>query len=343
VARYELASGCFSDSPEIVEGVISLNCIPNNVDEIFTGEELLSRFVNYTGNNPSQYTIENVLRSLDLANVKIPSNWEQPIARIDTGAELFVGYILLDTFANNSDRHDHNWSIMSVDDRLELVPSYDHGLSLGSTDEDEDKLKLELSDYVNRYSQSCFQEGYNKVPNLTVFDRAAKLYPEAAQIWLERLKAITPEQISEIFDRIPEGRITPVAATFAKNLLAYNQTELLKRKSLGNEPVALKDLNNYSDYLKSKEYAQTLPTDERIDLGRKANDIIDPLRNDWRNKGRAQTGVNMHSTDPFFQTFETELDLTEKDQAGMEMAREWASMQPKIKKNNEGQDRSQGR
>jgi hypothetical protein len=116
---------------------------------------------------------------------------------------------------------------MSVDDRLELVPSYDHGLSLGSTDEDDDKLNVELSDYVNRYSQSCFQEGYNKVPNLTVFDRAAKLYPEAAQIWLERLKAITPEQINEIFDCIPEGRITPVAATFAKDLLAYNIEQLL--------------------------------------------------------------------------------------------------------------------
>jgi hypothetical protein len=56
---------------------------------------------------------------------------------------------------------------------------------------------------------------------------------------------ITPEQINEIFDRIPEGRITPISATFAKDLLAYNQNELLKSKSLGNEPIALKDLNNY--------------------------------------------------------------------------------------------------
>jgi hypothetical protein len=242
VAQYELATGYFEDPVKKIDGVISVNCIPKNA-LVFTGEELLIEHINYDSENPSQYTIENVLRSLDLANVKIPSNWEQPIAGINTGAELFVGYILLDTFANNSDRHDHNWSIMSVEDRLELVPSYDHGLSLGSTDEDEGKLKLELSDYVNRYSQSCFQEGYNKVPNLTVFDRAAKLYPEAAQIWLERLAMITSEQINEIFDRIPEERITPIAAIFAKDLLAYNQTELLKSKSLGNDPIALKDLN----------------------------------------------------------------------------------------------------
>jgi hypothetical protein len=103
IARYELADGYFSDFSTIVEGVISLNCIPSNVDEVFTGQKLLAQFVNYNADNPSQYTIENVLKALDLANVKPPSNWEQPIAGINTGAEIFVGYILLDTFVNNSD------------------------------------------------------------------------------------------------------------------------------------------------------------------------------------------------------------------------------------------------
>jgi hypothetical protein len=227
VARYELASGYFSDSPEIVEGVVSLNCIPNNVDGVFTGQELLSRLVNYSGDNPSQYTIENVLKALDLANVKPPSNWEQPIAGINSGAKLFVGYLLLDTLVNNSDRHDHNWSVMSIDNQIELIPSFDHGLSLGSTDEDEDKLNLSLSDYVNRYSQSCFQEGYSKVPNLTIFKRAAQLYPDAAIVWQERLKQVTPTQIQEIFHRIPDGRITPIAAKFALDLLAYNRERIL--------------------------------------------------------------------------------------------------------------------
>jgi hypothetical protein len=107
--------------------------------------------------------------------------------------------------------------------------------------------------------------------------------------------------------------------------------------------ISLPDLNNYRDYLKSKEYAQTLPPQERRDLGRKANNIIDPLRNDWRNKGRAQMGVNMHSTNQFFRSFETELDLSEKDQAGMEIAREWASRQPKIEKDDKQRDRSRSR
>jgi hypothetical protein len=123
-------------------------------------------------------------------------------------------------------RHDHNWGIVSIDNQIELIPSFDHGLSLGSTDEDEDKLKLSLSDYVDLYSQSCFQAGYSKCPNLTIFDRAAQLYPDAARIWQERLAQITTAQINGIFDRIPESVITPVAAKFAIDLLAYNQKRI---------------------------------------------------------------------------------------------------------------------
>jgi hypothetical protein len=234
VAQYELASGYFNNSPEIVEGVVSLNCIPRNVNLTFTGQQLLSRFIDYDPENPSQYTIENVLKALDLAKVKIPSNWESPIAGVSTGAELFVGYILLDTFTNNSDRHDHNWGVMSVDNQIQLIPSFDHGLSLGSTDEDEDKLNISLSGYVNRYSQSCFQDGYNKVPNLTIFDRAARLYPDAAKIWQKQLALVTPDRINGIFDRIPDGRITPVAAKFAIDLLRYNRERIA---NLEIEPI----------------------------------------------------------------------------------------------------------
>ena len=166
------------------------------------------------------------MKALDLADVKIPSNWQQSIPTIDTGAKLFVGYMMLDCLVNNSDRHDHNWGIMAVEDNLELIPSFDHGLSLGSTDEDQDKPNLSLADYVNRYSQSCFQEGYNKLPTLTIFERCARLYPDAARIWQERLKQVNPMQINEIFNRIPDGRITPIAAKFAIELLVYNQKRI---------------------------------------------------------------------------------------------------------------------
>jgi hypothetical protein len=226
VARYELATGYFGKSTKLVEGVVSINCVPNNA-QVFTGEEFLTRILACNLDDPRQYTIENVLKALDLADVKVPSNWQQPIVGIDTGAKLFVGYMMLDCLVNNSDRHDHNWEVMAVGERIELVSSFDHGLSLGSTDEDEDKPTLSLTDYVDRYSQSCFQEGYNKLPALTVFECCIKLYPDAARIWQERLKRVTPAQIEEIFDLIPEGRITPIAAKFAIDLLDFNRKRII--------------------------------------------------------------------------------------------------------------------
>jgi hypothetical protein len=42
------------------------------------------------------------------------------------------------------------------------------------------------------------------------------------------LRSITPTQIDEIFNRIPEGRITPIADRFARQLLEYNREKILE-------------------------------------------------------------------------------------------------------------------
>ena len=172
----------------------------------------------------------------------------------------------------------------------------------------------------------------------SVEDRKVEDYVQKTQAKIDSMQILLAEDFSVMqaemklkFDKL--GLVQPIDS--------FIEVESPIQASVETMTISLLDLNNYRDYLKSKEYAQTLPPDERIDLGRKANDIIDPLRNDWRDKGRAQTGVNMRSTDPFFQTFKTELELSKKDQAGMEIAREWAARQPNREKDNTRQDRSQ--
>jgi DNA-binding GntR family transcriptional regulator len=61
------------------------------------------------------------------------------------------------------------------------------------------------------------------------------LYPNAAQIWLERFIQIDFDQIEAIFgactssynDRVPDERITATAAKFAQDLLDANRDQLL--------------------------------------------------------------------------------------------------------------------
>jgi hypothetical protein len=228
VAQYEFASVYYPETDRTVEGTISVNCISQDNEEI-KGADFLITASEFSGNNLTEHTIQNILEALDLADVLPPFSWEQAVEGINTGAELFVGYTLLDALTNNTDRNSDNWSVtfatQSGEQRLELIPSFDHANSLGS--ETNNPLDYSPSNYTNQY-KSIFTEGNRRLSTLEVFDRSAQLYPAAAQIWQKKLAAITPEQIDEIFDRIPDDRITQNADRFARQLLEYNRGEILE-------------------------------------------------------------------------------------------------------------------
>jgi hypothetical protein len=184
----------------------------------------------------------------------------------------------------------------------------------------------------------------------------------------ERMREFQADENRHFQDYIESGRrnLEKVRASVQQDSLRMeaelrrNYDKILEKSQPHNPPVekevelpieapvvtmtiSFSDLNNYRNYLNSREYKQSLPAEERDDLDRKANRTIDPLVNAWRKIGRAAVGdEKLPATSQFFRSFETELDLSEKDAAGMEKAREWASRQPEIEKNKE-RDRSRGR
>jgi hypothetical protein len=240
VARYEFATGSIKESSESVDGILSVNCIPENSTE-FSGEDFLMEQINYESSNRSEYVVERVLNALELGKVMPPESWTQ-MPDIDSGAKLFVGYLMLDALVNNKDRHDHNWGVIAIGNRLELIPSFDHGFSLGAS-ENISKPEFSISYYLDRYRSPFHDRGEPLTP-FEVFSNAAKLYPETAQIWQDKLRLITPQQIDEVFERIPEGRITPAAAKFAQDLLAFNQELILSLDlSLSQQLPAISSLN----------------------------------------------------------------------------------------------------
>jgi hypothetical protein len=111
--------------------------------------------------------------------------------------------------------------------------------------------RLGLSTDLNLFdvSSSSFtnQEGTKRLSMLEVFKRAASLKPQAAQIWSDQLAALNPADINQIFNRIPEGRITEVSANFAKGLIEYNRNELLKISQLELENKQIKDRGRNRD------------------------------------------------------------------------------------------------
>ena len=233
VARYELATGYIHNSSELINGVISLNCLPDNINEEIPGRQFLIECDSSGDNNYKAYTIERVLNALDAANVLPPSNWER-IDGIDNGAKLYLGYMLLDTIVANTDRHDRNWGVMAIEERLQLIPTYDHGYSLGVHLDDDEKSNKSLSRFLIETS-SNFRDSDGKTLVMEsdrilcsdVFEQAAKLYPEAARIWQQQLAKISQQQIFDLLDRVPDDRITLTSAKFARMLIWHNQGRIL--------------------------------------------------------------------------------------------------------------------
>ncbi len=63
---------------------------------------------------------------------------------------------------------------------------------------------------------------------LDAFCEAAKLYPQPANIWLDSLAGISTNNTLELFEHIPDSRISSIAIKFAQKILEINQNKLLE-------------------------------------------------------------------------------------------------------------------
>jgi hypothetical protein len=224
-ARYEFALAWNEERQSFIEGSLSIYCLPSGFESIAGGDFLTSSIRDYETGYPSSYSVENVLTSLVQNEVGCPQNWAG-IPGIDRATDLFVGYLALDAVCTGVDRHPNNWEVMLGDGRLDLVPSFDHGSSLGGNLSESTRATIAASDFDPNLMKSAFWNNAGRVNPIQAFEIAANLYPDAAQIWRGRLLQIDLDR-EAIFDRIPVERISPLAAKFAQDLLEANRDRLL--------------------------------------------------------------------------------------------------------------------
>lgn len=234
-AVYELASTWKGD-----RGVVSPNFLPQG-GTLVHGNELLSSIVlNYPAFGTygiSQHTLDIVLRVIAGESVNLPVGWT-PLCGIQTAVDVFVGYLLLDAWIGNGDRHHENWGIVRMktastsEETEHLAPTYDHASSLGRDLSDEQRQKRSVLAYANK----CFSAFYGSVDDrktlktFEAFSLVAHRYPEAACVWLTQLENISKANILEIFHRINRSRISPEASNFAQSILEINKHRLLTLK-----------------------------------------------------------------------------------------------------------------
>lgn len=237
-ANYELAA-----TSEGNRGVVSPSFLPSG-DILIHGNELLTPIVpnypTFETYNLSQHTIDLVLSVISDESINLPIASTVP-SGIQKAVEVFVGYLLLDAWIGNGDRHHENWGVVrnkgvpTTSKKVHLAPTYDHASSLGRDLSDSQRQVRSVEAYANKCFSAFYGSEGDKKPLKTVdaFDRAARYYPEAACIWLERLESISEANITEIFQRIPRTRLSPIAADFAQKILEFNQHRLLNlRKTL---------------------------------------------------------------------------------------------------------------
>lgn len=225
------------------DGVVTKTFVPAD-GRLVHGNEILAKIVDeypeegtYHVRKHTIRVVSAIMKSLPSLGLPIGSNGQ---GVIQNPHDLFVGYIMLDAWIGNPDRHHENWGIVSIDEKIYLAPTYDHASGFGCRESDENKEKrLQTKD--ERYSvahfvkkaQSPFYGTDNNTKPLSTYEAfytIASTNKKAALCWLDRLENIQRKAIEDIFSSISPSLISGVSVEFAIKMLEENSKRLLELK-----------------------------------------------------------------------------------------------------------------
>ncbi len=238
--HYELAEE-YDGDVYIQPGVVCETCVPERSSLILGNQLLLDRDPEYPAHESRKYKVREhtVTAVAEVMGKRSPpsANW---VAGAPPGLEraldFFVGYVMLDAWIANQDRHHENWAAVQ-DDELRLAPTFDHGASLARNISDEQrKERLHTKDrnqtvefFSNRARSAFYDKPTDSRPLSTfeAFFAFAQLAPIASRLWLGQLEKITPAAVQRILDEVPNKRMSRIAKEFTLELLVVNQRKLL--------------------------------------------------------------------------------------------------------------------
>jgi hypothetical protein len=148
---------------------------------------------------------------------------------------------MLDALIGNTDRHHENWGIVEAPEeataRRHLAPTFDHASCLGCHIVDSKRAARMLTNdagfsvasYANRARSALFKNPRDIHPMTTLhaFQESSARWPKAANIWLERLAALTENHLAAILLRFPAHRSSATSCAFALKMLLHNRDRLL--------------------------------------------------------------------------------------------------------------------
>lgn len=149
--KYDMAVDVDEQQP----GVVCASITPPRLELVHGNQLLLAMDPEYPAATKRRYrTREHTIAAVFeiMRGLQPPSaDWciDLP-SGITSSADIFAGYLLLDCWIANQDRHHENWAALWDGKNLNLAPTFDHGASLARNLSDHQRLERLNSNDQNR-------------------------------------------------------------------------------------------------------------------------------------------------------------------------------------------------
>ena len=227
-----------------LKGVITPSFVSDGA-RFVPGNELLVRVIRGYQKTKRYRQMQHTLRAV--AKILSSERIQLPIGLSVTGdikcaLDVYVGYVMLDAWIANTDRHHENWGVIydPSDGSISLAPTFDHASSLGRNESDEiKKIRLETRDkgrtvarFIERARSALYLTPWSSRPMLTIdaLKAIVQIRPAAALFWQNRLKSVLVSDTVSIIKKIPDEMMTETSKEFTLRLLELNRERILELK-----------------------------------------------------------------------------------------------------------------
>lgn len=223
-------------------GVVCETCAPPPRSLVLGNQLMLDHDPAYPSAPANRYkvvehTVEAVARVVGKLELP-PPPWRDALpAGIESALDVFTGYVMLDAWIANQDRHHENWGALRDGSTDSLAPTFDHGASMARNVSDEERQarmtsrdgNRQIPAFARRARSAFFADGSTERPLGTVaaWEAFSRLAPGAGAVWVERLRLIPGADVANLLAEVPPHRLSPVGRDFTLRLLTENRRRIL--------------------------------------------------------------------------------------------------------------------
>lgn len=236
--HYEMAHDVEQDLP----GVVCVSIVPPPLALAHGNQLLLALDPGYPDVEDRHYhcrehTVDAVFDVVRLLEAPAKRWCGHLPASVRTAEAVFAGYLMLDAWVANQDRHHQNWGAVWDGKDFSLAPSFDHGASLARNLSDEERSERltsgdrnrRIPHFARRARSALYADATAKVPlsTLDAWLAWAERMPAVAEAWRESLASVTEDAMLAILEQVHPDRMSAICRRFTLDLLVENRRRIL--------------------------------------------------------------------------------------------------------------------